>query len=310
MSSPSESNVRRGPWRPAARRRSNRRVRGTWWPFALPAGIVVVGLYVIPLIINGLLGFTNWSAFKSTIAFTGWANLSTLVRQNSLLDQIVLTLVYALTASLVSNLLSLPLALALERSTPVNTFFRSVFFLPTLLSPLAAGYVWAGVLSPTGPLNAALGWLGAPTTVAWLGDPRVAVFLVAAVDGWKWCGFFTLTYIAALTTVPVELKEAARSDGANPFQVFRHVKLPFLAPAFTYNITVTLIGAMSAFDIIVAMTGGGPGKSTRVLNVLVSDQFGAGYFGLSSMTSLVVTILVILLAVPLVLYLRRREMVA
>lgn len=310
MTSVSKTTVRRGSVNPAARRRSLGGAKGSWWPFALPAIIVVVVLYVLPVIINGVLGFTNWSAFKSAIEFTGLTNLTTLLQQNSLLDQIRLTVVYAITASAVSNLLSLPLALALEKSTRVNTFFRSVFFIPVLLSPLAAGYVWAGVLSPTGPLNGALGLVGLPTEMPWLGDSTLAIFLVAAVDGWKWCGFFTLIYIAALTTVPTELKEAARSDGANPWQVFTHVKMPFLAPAFTYNITVTVIGALSAFDIIVAMTGGGPGSATRVLNVLVSDQFGAGYFGLASLTSLVVTILVIVLAVPLVLFLRKREMVS
>ncbi|PKQ26995.1 MAG: ABC transporter permease [Actinobacteria bacterium HGW-Actinobacteria-4] len=300
-----KSASRRGPSVPAARRR---RSRESWWLFALAGVLVVVLLYVLPLVLNGILGFTNWSAFRGDISFSGWNNLRTLVQQNSLLNQVRLTLVYALTASIVSNGLALPLALALERRTRANQFFRAVFFIPVLLSPLAAGYVWAGILSPNGVLNQGLAAVGASGDNAWLADPALAIFLVGAVDGWKWCGFFTLIYIAALTTVPVELKEAARTDGASAWHIFRHVKLPFLAPAFTYNITVTLVGAMSAFDIIVAMTGGGPGSATRVLNVLTVNQFGAGYFGLASMTSLVVTVMVIAVAVPLVLWLRRREM--
>lgn len=302
---PVEGAVRRAVPPLAARRRH---VRAAWWPFALPALVVVLGLYFGPLILNGFLAFTNWSSFHAGIAFTGWSNLQILLDQSTLLNQIRLTLVYAVTAALVSNTMSLGLALALERRTRVNELFRAIFFIPVLLSPLAAGYIWSGILAPNGVLNQGLGLIGLPDATAWLADRNLAIFLVAAVDGWKWSGFFTLIMIAALTTVPTELKEAAKSDGANGWQVFRNVKLPFLAPAFTYNITVTVVGALSAFDIIVAMTGGGPGSATRVLNALTLQQFGQGYFGLSSMTSLVVTVLVILLAIPLVTWLRRREM--
>lgn len=293
---------------PAARRRRGRAARGMWWAFALPALAVVVGLYFLPLILNAALAFTNWSSFSSAIDFTGLRNLTVLLEQSSLLNQVRLTLIYAVTAALVSNIISLGLALALERRTATNEFFRALFFVPVLLSPLAAGYIWSGILSPDGIFNQGLGFVGLPDSAAWLADPNLAIFLVAAVDGWKWSGFYTLITIAALMTVPGELKEAAKSDGASGWQVFRYVKLPFLAPAFTFNITVTLVGALTAFDIIVAMTGGGPGSATRVLNALTLSQFSAGYFGLSSMTSLVVTLLVIVLAIPLVWWLRRREL--
>jgi multiple sugar transport system permease protein/raffinose/stachyose/melibiose transport system permease protein len=300
-----EGAVRRAETRPAARWR---RVRAKWWPFALPAVVVVLGLYFAPLVLNGFLAFTNWSSFHNEVDFTGWRNLQILLDRSSLLNQIRLTLVYALTAALVSNMMSLGLALALERRTPANELFRALFFVPVLLSPLAAGYIWSGILAPDGVLNQGLGLIGLPDGTAWLADPGLAIFLVAVVDGWKWSGFFTLIMIAALATVPADLKDAARTDGANGWQIFRNVKLPFLAPAFTYNITVTVVGALSAFDIIVAMTGGGPGSATRVLNALTLQQFGQGYFGLSSMTSLVVTVLVIALAIPLVWWLRGREM--
>lgn len=301
---PTRSHAGQRGTRPAGQRRP----RSRWWVFALPAITVVIGLYVVPLILNGILGFTNWSAFSSDIGFTGTDNFVTLVEQNSLANQVRLTVIYAITASVISNGMSLPLALALERRSRSSVFFRAVFFIPVLLSPIAAGYVWAGIMGPNGPFQQVASLAGADPASSLLADPQLAIFVVGAVDGWKWSGFFTLIYIAALATVPLELKEAARTDGAKAWAIFRHVKLPFLAPAFTYNITVTLIGAMSAFDIIVAMTGGGPGSSTRVLNILTVNQFGAGYFGLASMTSMVVTVLVVSCAIPLVWWLRRREM--
>ncbi|MDP3177189.1 MAG: sugar ABC transporter permease, partial [Spirochaetaceae bacterium] len=197
---------------------------------------------------------------------------------------------------------------ALERRTVSNMIFRTIFFIPVLLSPLASGYIWAGILDPAGPVNQAISLWSPGFHFAWLGSSGLAIFLVAAVDAWKWLGFFTLVYIAGLATVPNELKEAASSMGANYWQVFRHAKLPFLAPAMTYNITVTVIGAMSTFDIILATTRGGPGNATRVLNVLTLDQFGSGYFGLSTATQLMVTILVTVTAIPLVWALRKREL--
>ncbi|OGO54270.1 MAG: hypothetical protein A2V85_17350 [Chloroflexi bacterium RBG_16_72_14] len=288
-------------------RATTRRRAGGWWPYAVPAALVVVTLYVLPLAINGGLAFTDWNSFHSGIAFNGLDNLVTLQDQASLVNQVRLTLVYAVTASALGNAFALVLALALERPTRSNHLFRAVFFIPVLLSPLAAGYVWSGLLDPSGPVNQVIS-LAVPGFVEpWLGNSDLAIFLVAAVDAWKWSGFFTLIYIAGLTTVPVELKEAAVAMGAGRWQVFRYVKLPFLAPAITFNVTVTVIGAMSAFDIVMATTRGGPGSATRVLNVLTLDQFGNGLYGLASATSLVVTALVIVTAIPLVTVLRRRE---
>ena len=279
-----------------------------WWVYVAPIAIAVACLYFLPLLINWYLAFTDWSGFKTGIDFTGLANFRTLQDLYNLTDQVRLTVIYAVTASFIGNVIALTLALALEERTRGNQLFRAIFFIPVLLSPLAAGYVWAGILNAAGPLNQVISIVIPGFDTAWLGNSTLAIFLVAAIDAWKWMGFYTLIYIAGLSTVPGELKEAAVSLGANRWQVFRNAKLPFLAPAITFNVTVTVIGAMSTFDIILATTGGGPGNATRVLNILTLDQFGIGYFGLASATSLVVTIMVTLTAIPLIWFLRRREL--
>ncbi len=289
-------------------RRSTSSVAVGWWKFVVPITLSVSLLYFLPLLINVYLAFSNWSGFHNRIEFIGLDNFRTLFTQYNLLAQVRLTLTYAVTASLVGNLLALSLALALEKNSVVNQVFRAVFFIPVLLSPLASGYVWAGILDPAGPLNQGISTFAGGFDYAWLGSRSLAIYIVAAVDAWKWLGFFTLVYIAGLSTVPLELKETSISMGANAWQVFRHAKLPFLAPAMTYNITVTVIGAMSTFDIILATTRGGPGNATRVLNVLTLDQFGIGHFGLASTTQLVVTIMITVTAIPLVRFLRSREL--
>jgi multiple sugar transport system permease protein/raffinose/stachyose/melibiose transport system permease protein len=142
---------------------------------------------------------------------------------------------------------------------------------------------------------------------AWLGHPVTALITVAFVDGWKWSGIATLVYIAGLNSIPASLTEAASIDGANSWTRFWRVSFPLLAPAFTFNIATTLVGALSAYDIIAAATKGGPGTSTTTLNVAVQQQFSYGYFGTASTFSLTVTVLVVAVAVPLVWWLRKRE---
>jgi raffinose/stachyose/melibiose transport system permease protein len=130
---------------------------------------------------------------------------------------------------------------------------------------------------------------------------------VAFVDAWKWIGLTTLVYIAGLNGVPKELKEAAVIDGATPWTAFWKVVFPLLAPAFTFNIVITLIGAFNAYDVIAATTGGGPGDSTQSINILLRAQYGLGNFGTASALGLTITAMVVLAAVPLVWWLRKRE---
>lgn len=291
--------------RPASSRRT-RRVR--WWPFAIPAVALVGVFFLVPLLLNAGYAFTSWTTFTSAIRFNGFDNFAVLLEQGYLGNAIRVTLLYAVIAMTVQNVVSIVLAMALRDATRLNGFFRTVFFLPVLISPLAAGYIWRGVLDPEGPLNAAIsGLTGTEFAWAWLGEPATALASVAFIDAWKWSGLTTLVYIAGINAVPRELIEAATIDGASAWRRFRSVILPLLAPAMTFNIAVTLVGALSAYDIIAATTGGGPGDHTRTLNILMRQQFGQGYFGTGSALSLVVTVLVIVIAVPLVRFLRSRE---
>ncbi|MGE3194281.1 MAG: carbohydrate ABC transporter permease [Microbacteriaceae bacterium] len=275
--------------------------------FLAPSLILVGVFFVLPFLLNIPFAFSQWSSYSSTIPFVGVDNFVTLWNSGALGGAILTTLVYAVIAMGVQNVVALSLALALRETTRVNSFFRSLFFLPVLISPLAAGYIWRGIVDPAGPLNGVIGLLIPGFDYAWLGHPVTALITVAFVDGWKWSGIATLVYIAGLNSIPASLTEAAAIDGANAWSRFWRVSFPLLAPAITFNITTTLVGALSAYDIIAAATSGGPGTSTTTLNVAVQQQFSYGYFGTASTLSLTVTVLVIAVAVPLVSWLRRRE---
>lgn len=295
-----------GTGAPVNRPRRRRRSATVLW-FSLPSIVLVGVFFVVPLVINLPLAFSNWTSYSSTITLDGWANFQSLIEQGYLFSAIRVTLVYSVIAMLVQNIVSLTLAAAMQDATRTNNFFRAVFFLPVLLSPLAAGYIWRGILDPQGPLNSVISVVIPGFDWAWLGETSTALVSVAFVDAWKWIGLTTLVYIAGLNGVPRELLEAAVIDGASPWTVFWKVVFPLLAPAFTFNIVITLIGAFNAYDVIAATTGGGPGNSTQSINILLRAQYGLGDFGTASALGLTITVLVVVAAIPLVWWLRRRE---
>ena len=270
--------------------------------FLLPALAVIAIFYVIPNLLDFALAFTNWSTYSSNITFTGLTNFRDLLQEGALTNDLRVTVEYALVVMLAQNMAGLALALALERTSRINGFFRSVFFLPVLISPLAAGYVFKAILADNGPLNGLLG-----TDVSWLGSTTWTIVVVALVNAWKFMGINMLIYIAGLNAIPGELVEAARVEGASWGQITRRVKLPLLAPAVTFNIVATLIGAFNTFDIVFAMTQGGPGISTQVLNSFIQQQYSQGYYGYSISMGLLLLGLVCVVAFPTLFALRRRE---
>lgn len=265
--------------------------------------------FLVPAVMNLGLAFTNWSIYSPIASFNGLDNFETLIDNGTLWRALRVTLVYAFCVVLFTNLLGLAAALALEKSVPSNTPLRALIFVPVLLSPLAAGYVFQGILSSNGVLNEILTALtGTEWKTAWLGSTTWAIVIIAAIQAWKTFGMCALFYIAGLSTVPEELKDAARVDGANPWQTFWRVRWPLIAPATTINVSLTLIAGLSTADYVLATTAGGPAGSTQVLNMLVFLQFGNGAFGQAAAMTLVLFLIVLVIAVPLIVWMRRREL--
>jgi len=291
---------------PASRQKKRYRL----W-FALPAMVLVGFFFVLPFIANAFLSFTRWTGFSNTITFNGLTNFKQMFSLGILVHATLVTIGFAVTTMFVQNVTGLALAKALQQSNRINSIYRTAFFLPVLMSPLAAGYIWSAVLDPKGPVNAFLSlFVPGDVTFSWLGNQKTALLTVGFVDGWKWSGLVTLVYIAGLNSIPRQVIEAAILDGAGAWRRFRLIEVPLLAPAFTFNIVVTLVGSFSALDVIFATTKGGPGDATSVLNVAVYRQYGQGLFGTSSSLSFMIALLVIATAVPLIWYLRRREVAA
>jgi ABC-type sugar transport system permease subunit len=290
-------------------RRRLRRDGHVLW-FLLPALGLVVFLYVAPNVLNFAYSFTNWSTYHdyNDVGWVGTDNFKDLSREGIVWNDLWVTVRYALYVMVLENVVTLALALALERTTRVNGLFRSIFFVPVLISALAAGYLWRGIFDTNGVLNRFLGvfWPG-DVHVQWLGSTTWTLLVIALIHAWRFGGIHMLVYIAGLNAIPTELVEAAKVEGASTWRVIRKIKLPLLGPAFTFNITLTLIGALSIFELVLATTKGGPARATEVLNVYIFQQFGAGFYAYATAVGLVLFVVICAVAFPLIAFLRRRE---
>lgn len=276
--------------------------------FTLPVMLVITIFYIAPIIASFVLSLTNWTAYTPVIRFTGLSNLNDLRVDDRFWAGLGATLKFAVFFTIVVNLLALALALSLEKTNRLSGIFRTVIFIPVLVSPLAAGYMFKGLLDPNGPFNDVLSVIsGRPVTIEWLGNVHWSIYLVSLIQVWKSVGIFMLVYIAGLNSVPETLINAAQVDGASRWQVLRHVKLPMLGPSFTFNIALSIIAGMQTFEVIISTTQGGPGNATGVLNFLTWQTYSSGTYGYAAALNLSLFLLIFLIAIPAIVVLRRRE---
>ncbi|WP_201288254.1 MULTISPECIES: carbohydrate ABC transporter permease [Actinomyces] len=278
------------------------------WVFVVPAMAVIAVFFLTPTVYNFVYAFTDWSSFKSAINGVGLDNFSDLARSGALRHALITTLIYAAGVAVVQNLFGLGLALLLERDTVLNKILRVVFFVPVVLSALAAGYIFRALLKPDGGVNQALSALvGHTVEIGWLNSTTWTLGVVIVIHAWKWMGMSMLIYLAGLKTIDGQVLEAAVIDGATPWQILTRIRLPLIAPAITFNVTTALLGSMNSFDVVQATTNGGPGGSTELLNLFIYRTFGQGLYAQATTMSLVLFLTVVVLAFPVIGMLRRRE---
>jgi len=189
-------------------------------------------------------------------------------------------------------------------------YLRSVIFFPVLVSVIGVGLTFTVLMNPEkGLINNVLEAVGI-TGPGWLTNPHLAIYSIALVDVWKGVGLATVIFIAGLVSIPEEYYEAARVDGASSWDMFKHITLPLAKPATATVITLSLIGGLRSFDLIWAMTRGGPGFTSDVIASVIYKQYQAGFYGLSTAGNVVLFLLVAILVVPLSLHLNRREVEA
>jgi len=284
--------------------RRRRRSPYPYW-FYLPAAVIYTVLFLLPTFASFYFSLTRWSLFD--YKFIGLQNFVSFFQEPALVKGFVNTLIYAAVTSGLKVVLGLPLALLLTSRIVARGFLRSVVFFPVLVSTIGVGITFTALMNPDhGLINTWLRTIGI-SGPAWLVDPSYALLSVALVDVWKGVGLATLIYIAGIVSIPQDYFEAARCDGAGGFATFRHLVLPLVRPATVTVIILSLIGGLRSFDLIWAMTRGGPGFTSDVIASVIYKQYQAGFYGLSTAGNVVLFVAVTAIVVPLFWFLNRRE---
>ena len=277
----------------------------------LPAAVLFVLFFLTPFLQGLWLSLHQWDGF-SPPRFLGLANYERLFSDRIFLGALRNNIIFVVAVVVLKNVLGLAVALLLERAIFGRAFFRAAAFIPVTMSFVAVGLLWSWIYNPVfGLLNAALDLVGlSALKMSWLGDENIALYSVIAVDVWKWLGFHAVIYLAGLRTIPADLYESAKMDGAGSLRSFWHVTLPLLVPVVFINTLLAFSGAfVRNFDIVYVMTKGGPNHATEVvLTHMVTRAFTNGQLGYASAMGYVLFLIVGLLSVGLLALLRSRRL--
>ena len=273
----------------------------------LPAVLLFALFHTFPALQGVYYSFTNWDGISFVYDFVGFKNYLNLFKDGNILNSYLFTFKFAILSTILVNVLSLVIALGLNSKIKGKNFFRGVYFLPNVLGVLIVGYIFnyifANVIPKMGEtLNIgflSVNILGSEST-AWIGIVIVAV--------WQACAFNVILYLAGLQTVPAELYEASSLDGANKWQEFWKITFPMIAPFFTINMVLAMKNFLMVFDQVLALTGGGPGRATESISVLIYKGGFGGEFAYQSANSVIYFIVILVISVFQIKVLQKREM--
>jgi ABC-type sugar transport system permease subunit len=236
-----------------------------------PAVVVTVVFFLVPMAVSGYWSLTDYNGIKPPV-FVGLDNYAALLGDPRFLRTVQNTVFFVVMGMAIGPLLGLGSAILLNESVHLRAFFRTAFFLPTMVALVAVATVWKMLYQDQGLINDLLGLFGLPGH-AWLNDPTTALPAVVVTSIWQGFGFETVVFLAALQAIPRETYDAAKVDGAGAWAQFRHVTLPGLRATILFIYIIGIIGSFQAFDQIFVMTQGRPGLSTRTVVYELVDEF-------------------------------------
>jgi len=277
--------------------------------FAGLAMLLYLAFLIVPVLLSLETSFTNQNVLSASSGFVGLANYREMLHDNQLDAALEFTVALAAVVTVVANAAGLAFAILLNRASLSYRVLRTLAFLPQVISGIIVGFVWSWILSPSGLVNNILMKVGLVSQpVNWLGTPHMAMLSVSIVVAWVLTGFTTVVYLAALQNIPRELYDASSIDGANSRQQFRMITFRMVAPATTISVVISLITVLKLYDIITALTGGGPAYATRsVAMYIISVGFSNGAYGYASAIAMLLLALTAVIALTVTTLLRRRE---
>ena len=255
--------------------------------------------FLIPSTIGYLYAFTDWNPYVEKIKFVGFENFVEIFQNKSLTTAFVNTVVIAVVKTVFVTVIGVGIALLLNRGFRTNKMLRTVYFMPAIFSALIVGLIFSGLFdTQNGVINQVLGAIGVKDAqIEWLGSRWPALAVVNAAEIWRSAGYGIVITLAALQSIPADYLEAAKMDGANSWQRFRHIILPMIMPAVNVNILFSLIYGLKMFDLILILTGGGPGHETESFGTLILSEMSRDRYSQSVSINLIFSIMLVIVAI-------------
>lgn len=250
--------------------------------YILPLGILLFSFYVLPIIMSTFFSFTKYNIMTSP-EFIGMDNYIKLFSDKTFIISLFNTIKFAIFVVPIQTFLAIVLAVWVNsrKKTLIGKFAKAVIFIPVIASMISVGVVWKAILGGSDSLLNQLLSMFNVGPFNFLGDMKLSLYTLMAINIWKNVGYFMVIYMAALMDIPRSYYEAAKVDGANKLQQFRSITLPLLKPTTIMVVFLGSIWSLQVFDLVYALTGGGPGMSTMTLVMYAYNlnfkNFNSGY---------------------------------
>ena len=276
--------------------------------FLAPGLTAYLIFMIIPLFMTFFYSFTDWDGIRPTFNIVGLDNFRFMLDDRAFWTSLRVTSVITIVTVLIYNVAGILLAAVLYNNTKAKNFAKSALFLPSVLSAVVVAFIWTYMIQPRhGVINVILEMFNI-SPVNFYSSPMMTVFAISLIITWNGLGFFVVLYIATLSTIPTELFEASKIDGAGKVKNFFYVTLPLMVPGITICSILSVAGGIRQFDHVRVITGGGPGGATRTISVYAINQaFEFRRRGYSSAIVLVIFLLIMVLTIIQLYISKKRE---
>lgn len=292
------------------RNRKRQKESSLWWMY-LPA-LAAVCFFILYPFLNGIkISFTNWNGFSQTYDYVGFSQYTRMLKDPDTWLVVKNTLLYGVGSTILQNVIGLGYALLLNQRIYMKNFTRTIVYLPVIISPLIMGYIFYFFFAfQGGALNDLLVFFGLDKINA-LGDPKINIWLIVFVNTFQFVGIAMIIYLAGLQSISKDYYEAAQIDGASSFQQFKNITLPMLMPSITINMVINIIGGLKLFDVIISLTGGGPGYASQSMSTFMYDlYFNRQDAGYAATQGVFMAIIILILSLAALVYFKRKEIEA
>ena len=281
------------------------RLRTNYWPFVIPALVVVGAVIVFPWAFTLWMSVNAWT-LGGDVSFVGFDNYARLASDVRFWESLGHTLSYTLLSVIAPLILGTFAAVLFDSKMPLRGVLRAIFVMPMMATPVAIALVWTMMYHPQlGVLNYLLSLVGIPPQ-EWIYNQLSVIPSLVLVETWQWTPLIMLIVLGGLAAVPREPYESAEIDGANAWQMFRYLTLPMIAPFLMIAVIIRSIDAVKSFDIIYAMTQGGPGTASETINIYLYNT-AFSYYDIGYGSAMAVVFFVIIVALSLVLMMFRQR---